>query len=243
MKTVVQKVTTWVNSHYTQKGKLLLISMVFSVLLSLDANNNNGYYIACLTLVFLSISHMLAYFYSTPLEIKRDSIKRFICGQKNSYYITIKNPTNKAIYNLKLIDEYQYTHPDDLSESKVFDFKKSDRFLPNKTHFVKGIVSCLPARSERKAKMSIIPEGRGIIDFRSHKALRPEPMDLCYNITKIKLNYSTLSEPRLLSIANLKKRIPKSDTFVSQSLTRKPTNSCVKTTFSVFSGNSVSSYH
>ena len=70
--------------RYTRKGKLLLISLFFSLLLSLDAHNNNSYYIACLCLIFLAIGHIGAYFQSILVKLNRDNLQPFNWWQRRT---------------------------------------------------------------------------------------------------------------------------------------------------------------
>ena len=114
MRTVIRTIADWVNTRYTPKGKLLLISLAFSSLLSLDPYNNNSYYIACLCFIFLAIAHVGAYFQDIPVKLKRENLRPFNCDEEGHYYITISNLGEETLEDLKILDEYKLVHPDDM---------------------------------------------------------------------------------------------------------------------------------
>ena len=75
-------------------------------------------------------------------------------------------------------------------------------FTRNK-HSTKTSVPALLPKRKSKIKISLHPKSRGIMNFDRASVLRPELMGLCYSITQIKLNSSTLVRPKLLPIADL----------------------------------------
>ena len=222
MRNVILVMTNWVNTRYTRKGKLLLISLFFSLLLSLDAHNNNSYYIACLCLTFLAIGHIGAYFQSIPVKLNRDNLQPFNCGKEGHYYITISNLSDETLEDLKILDEYKQVHPDDLMGEVALNSEELKSSFTRKKHSAKNSVPALSPKTKSKIKISLYPKSRGIIIFDRLNVLRPELIGLCYSIKRVRLNSLTLVRPKLLPITDLQNRVPNSDSFVKNNLPRQP---------------------
>ena len=221
MQTVIRIITDWVDTRYTRKGKLLLISLAFSLPLSLDPSNSNSYYIACLCFIFLAIAHVGAYFQDIPVKLNRDNLRPFDCGEECHYYITISNIGNETLEDLKILDEYKLVHPDDMmTEVTVSTGALAQSFTRNK-HSTKTPIPALLPKRKNKIKISLHPKSRGIVNFNRVSVLKPEVMGLCYGITQMELNSSTLVRPKLLPIVDLQNRVPESDSFVKKTLPRQ----------------------
>ena len=221
MRTVIRIIADWVNTRYTRKGKLLLISLAFSSFLSLDPYNNNSYYIACLCFIFLAIAHVGAYFQNIPVKLKRDNLKPFNCDEEGHYYITISNLGEEALEDLKILDEYKLVHPDDMLAEVAVNAEALEQSFTRNKHSTKTSVPALLPKRKSKIKISLHPKSRGIMNFDRTSVLRPELMGLCYSIIQIKLNSSTLVRPKLLPIVDLQNRVPESHSFVKKNLPRQ----------------------
>ena len=89
-------------------------------------------------------------------------------------------------------------------------------------HSTKTSVPALLPNRKSKIKISLHPKSRGMMNFATASVLRPELMGLCYSITQINLNSSTLVRPKLLPIVDLQNRVPESDSFVKKNYRSKP---------------------
>ena len=215
----------WIDSHYTRNGKLIISVIALSLMISLDANNSNSYYLACLGFTFVALSHISTKFISFNLTADRIIPQVLLAQTENDYQITVRNLGGKPLSDLFVQDSYILKHPEQLSDeerSKVLANELTEIDPNTKKVSQKGSenqclanpIPTIPPYSKINIRLTVNPIHRGLIFYDQLVISRPDAFGLCFTQKKIRLKHTSIVKPHSVPNVRMEKRVIATDRFL-----------------------------
>ena len=215
----------WIDSHYTRNGKLVISVIALSLMISLDANNNNSYYVACLGITFVALSHISTKFISLNLAANRKTPQVLQAQTENDYEITIRNLTGKPLSDLFVQDTFILKHPEHISDNErskalanelieIDTDTKKVCWKTSKNQCTVKSVPTIPPYSQINIRLTVNPIHRGLIFYNQLLILRPDAFGLCFTRKKIQSKHAVIVTPRSAPNIKLEKRTINDEQFL-----------------------------